>query len=230
MDSTQFPPYCQDDDLVASVQNDGLTRVSIYCPTSICVVLGTGSSPETELHIDACQADGVDIFRRRGGGCAVVLDPGNVIVSVAAVGLPFGQHRQQFNILTNWLIAGLEHIGYPGIVPEGICDLALNDRKVGGACLYRSRDLLYYSISLLVNPDLNLAMRYLRHPPREPEYRRGRVHDDFMGSINAARYNENSEKESMMPSSEQVAGNLRDTLEPPVFSQPDHSSGVCIHG
>jgi len=130
--STPFPPYSQDDELIASVQGDGSTRVSIYCPTSISVVLGTGSSPEKELHIDACQADKIPILKRRGGGCAVVLDPGNVIVSVAAVGLPFGRHRQQFSVFTDWLIAGLERIGFPGIIPQGICDLAFDERKVGG--------------------------------------------------------------------------------------------------
>jgi lipoate-protein ligase A len=45
---------------------------------------------------------------------------------------------------------------------------------------------VYYSASLLVKPDVSLVERYLRHPPREPEYRRGRSHREFMGALGAA--------------------------------------------
>jgi lipoate-protein ligase A len=62
----------------------------------------------------------------------------------------------------------------------GISDLARDDRKVGGACIYRSRGLLYYSATVLVDPDITRITRYLAHPPREPDYRRGRAHADFV--------------------------------------------------
>ena len=52
-----------------------------------------------------------------------------------------------------------------------------------GSCIYRTRGLLYYSTTLLLDPDLELVERYLPHPPREPEYRRGRPHRDFMTSV-----------------------------------------------
>ena len=32
-------------------------------------------------------------------------------------------------------------------------------------------------------PDLRLIDRYLNHPPREPDYRRGRTHAAFMGGL-----------------------------------------------
>jgi lipoate-protein ligase A len=54
---------------------------------------------------------------------------------------------------------------------------------VGGACIHRTRDLLYYSTTLLCVPAVGLMERYLQHPPREPEYRRGRGHADFVGSL-----------------------------------------------
>ena len=68
---------------------------------------------------------------------------------------------------------------------EGISDLAVEDRKVGGSCVYRARDLLYCATTLLCDPALGAIERYLRHPPREPEYRRGRKHRDFLGSLAA---------------------------------------------
>jgi lipoate-protein ligase A len=54
---------------------------------------------------------------------------------------------------------------------------------VGGACIHRTRDLLYYSTTLLCAPELALMERYLRHPPREPGYRHGRRHAEFVGSL-----------------------------------------------
>jgi len=43
--------------------------------------------------------------------------------------------------------------------------------------------LLYYSASLLVNAQLSLVERYLRHPPREPKYRDGRSHLEFVANL-----------------------------------------------
>ncbi|MFH1418602.1 MAG: hypothetical protein ABII12_10005 [Planctomycetota bacterium] len=199
-----FPAYAYDDDLIDAARRDGRTRVRVYRLTAPVVVLGSGSRPDVELYVDACRADNVPIVRRRGGGCAVSLDPGNIIVSVAATGLPFGHHQRHFDTLTNWLIGGLERIGIPGVRPAGICDLCIGERKIGGACLRRFRDLLYYSASLLVAPDLDGVTRYIKHPPREPAYRRGRPHTEFMGSLR-----------SITPDAEQVAADLRHVLDPP---------------
>jgi lipoate-protein ligase A len=188
------------------------------------VVLGSGSRAEVELNLDACRAARAPIVRRRGGGCAVVLDPGNIIVSVVATGLPFGRHREHFDALTDWLTAGLADIGFPGVHQAGICDLVAGDRKVGGACLHRRRGLLYYSASLLACPDLVTVARLLKHPPREPGYRRGRNHAAFMGSLAAAvdvgSGNGNSTRRVAALSADQVATRLRRALRPPVLLHP----------
>jgi lipoate-protein ligase A len=183
MRDTAFPPYTYDDDLIQAARRDGKDRVRVYRLSDTVVVLGSGSRPDVELNLETCESDRVPVLRRRGGGCAVVLDPGNVIVSVVATGIPFGRNRRRFDLLTGWLADGLERIGVPGVTQAGICDLTVGDKKIGGACIHRSRDLLYYSVSLLIDPDLDRVARYLKHPPREPEYRRGRKHGEFMGSL-----------------------------------------------
>ena len=147
------------------------------------VVLGRASKPEIELNADACVEDGVPILRRRGGGCAVVIDPGNAIVAVAMPAKGIGGITEHFSRLSAWVIAGLERAGVIGVYHDGISDLVCDDLKIGGACIYRAKDLLLYSATLLVDPDLDLVERYLKHPPREPEYRRGRSHREFMGGI-----------------------------------------------
>jgi lipoate-protein ligase A len=42
----------------------------------------------------------------------------------------------------------------------------------------------------LINADLSLIDRYLKHPPREPDYRRGRSHLDFVMSVGTMEIDE----------------------------------------
>ncbi len=178
--------YPFDDALLEAVRADRQRHTLVYVPGEVQVVLGRGSKPETEVHITACREDGVPVLRRRGGGCAVVLDPGNIVVSVVEQAPGFGQNRAHFTRLSAWLIASLERLGVTGLEQRGISDLALGDRKIGGASLHRSRERLLYSVSLLVDSDISLIERYLRHPPREPDYRAGRPHREFLGTLRVA--------------------------------------------
>ncbi len=168
--------YDNDDDLLAAAQ----PRVRISRPSRIEVVLGSGSKPHLELNIQHCLADQVPLTRRAGGGCSVVLDRGNLVVSVVlpAEGLP--GIRSSFNALSSWMIAGLAACGLLGVQQRGTSDLTLDNRKIGGSCIYKPRAVLYYSTTLLVDADLGLLDRYLKHPPREPDYRAQRSHAEFV--------------------------------------------------
>lgn len=176
-------PYDLDDDLLRGVREQAAPRVRVARVPAVSVVIGRGGRQADELHREAIARDGVPLYRRPGGGCAVVLDPGNLTV---AVGLPLpgvGGITSAFATISAWLGAGLAECGIPGVVQEGTSDLALNGRKIGGSCIYRTRGLLYYATTLLLEPDLELVERYLPHPPREPVYRAGRTHREFMGSL-----------------------------------------------
>jgi lipoate---protein ligase len=183
-----------DDGIQAFAEEDDLLkgegpRVRVYTVDYPQVVLGRGSRPERELNLESCRADGVALRRRRGGGCAVVLDPGNVLVAAAVDAPGIGDNQRHFDRLCRWLIAGVAAVGVPGITQAGISDLALGDRKVAGCCIYRRPGRLLFSAALLVDPDLSLLDRYLRHPPREPAYRRRRAHGDFvvrLGDVSSA--------------------------------------------
>ncbi len=175
--------YDLDDPLIEAVRADRRPRHRLYRPEGIQVVLGRGSRPEIELNTTACRDDRVTVQRRHGGGCAVVLDPGNLIVSAVLPVTGFGGNPGHFARLTHWLTDGLQRAGVSGVRQRGISDLALGEQKVGGACIYRTREVLFYSVTLLVQPEPGLMARYLAHPPREPDYRRGRPHEEFVTSL-----------------------------------------------
>jgi len=176
----RIEPWLDDEPLIEAVRADGQARWTIRSQPTTCIVLGRGSKPEVELFLDAVLADGVPVFRRRGGGCAVLLDPGNLIVSVALPLPGIGGSKAAFARLSAWLIEALAQAGAPGVEQRGVSDLVLGDRKVGGSAIYREQGLLYYSSTLLIDPDIAGMERWLRHPPREPEYRLGRSHERFL--------------------------------------------------
>ncbi|MCC6157621.1 MAG: hypothetical protein IT350_06170 [Deltaproteobacteria bacterium] len=177
--------YADDAALVSATRSDGFARVQVRNPDRVRVVLGRGSRADIELQLDACRADGVEIVRRPGGGCAVVLDPGNLTVAIALPVSGIGDNPRWFAKITAWMIGALADAGVPGVDTEGISDLVIDRRKIGGSCIHRASGVLHYAASLLVAPDVSLIERYLRHPPREPKYRAGRAHRDFVGSIEA---------------------------------------------
>jgi len=180
---TDFADYDLDIEMVEATRADGKPRLRVYPCEETVVVLGRGSDAEKEVHLDVVRAQGIPVLRRPGGGCSVVLDPGVIIVAVALPSSGLGRNSEWFNNITKWLIEGLERLGIDGVYSDGVSDLVIENRKVGGSCIRRWRDCLYYSAALLITPDTDQVERFLKHPPREPEYRAGRDHSDFMGSL-----------------------------------------------
>jgi lipoate-protein ligase A len=183
VEELRIEPYDVEDDLWSATAADSRPRVRVSAGSGPVVVLGRGSRAAVELEVEPCLADRVRVLRRRGGGCAVVLDEGNVVVAASFPVEGIGENRSHFRRITAWIIDALETAGVPGVAQDGISDLVLGDRKIGGACIYRARGVLHYSASLLVEPRLELIERYLRHPPREPAYRRGRPHREFLATL-----------------------------------------------
>lgn len=175
--------YNFDDELIQQTIDDRLPRVTVYRLEEPAIVLGRSSREDDELSIEAVVANGMPVLRRRGGGCAVVLDPENVIISVVLPAMGSGKINEYFSLISDWIIGGLGEAGVPGVERRGISDLALNERKIAGASMERKKDYVYYSTSILYDPDVGLMEKYLKHPPREPDYRKGRTHADFVAGI-----------------------------------------------
>ncbi len=175
--------YVQDEAVLDRVRSGDVACVRVYRYPETAAVLGRGGRPDVELDLDALAADGIPVLRRRGGGCAVVLDPGNLVVTVTLPLPGVGRVTSSFDAISRWLIAALDACDVPGVERKGVSDLVLDDRKIGGSCIYRTKGLLHYATTLLVDPDLDLMERYLAHPPREPEYRHGRRHGDFVTTL-----------------------------------------------
>jgi len=148
------------------------------------VVLGMNSRLTEEVLLGACRADGVAIARRCSGGGAVVLAPGCLIFSLVlpSTGSSPLDARSSITEVLNRLAAKLRDHGLE-VRPAGISDLAWQERKVSGNSQRRLRRYFLHHGTLLYDFDVHLAERYLPMPPRQPEYRRGRSHRQFLTNL-----------------------------------------------
>lgn len=153
----------------------------------VVVVVGRSSVAAQEVHLEACCADGVPVRRRASGGAAIVAGPGCLMYSAVLryAGrdcLPAIDHlHAQVLAIVQRCLSRL----VPGIEHRGISDLAVGDRKCSGNSLRCKRDFLLYHGTLLYAFDLRLLDRYLATAPRQPAYRAGRTHSQFVMNLPA---------------------------------------------
>ena len=165
-----------DDDVLRRC--DEAVALTVFVPATPIVVLGSANVAEREADVEACAAAQVPVLKRYGGGGAVVLHDGCVVVSLGCWVRQHFQNKLYFERVNAAVIDALALAWPPlaGLTQRGLSDVVFGDRKVAGTSLFRSRNYLLYQASLLVDPKLALIERFLRHPSREPDYRAGRAH------------------------------------------------------
>jgi lipoate-protein ligase A len=148
--------------------------------------MGSGNNADTECNLAACEADNIPVLRRYGGGGTVLLYPGCVVVSIGCWVAQQFQNNLYFKIANQSVIDSLA-LAWPEfheLSQRGLSDLAYRERKVAGTSLFRSRNYLLYQASLIVESNIDAISKYLRHPSKEPEYRKGKAHREFLTSLN----------------------------------------------
>ena len=146
------------------------------------VVLGSGGVLHEDVNEGACAADGVPILRRSSGGGTVLLGSGCLCYSLvlSMQGAPeLSAIRPSYTVILSRIAEAI----LPAATIAGISDLAAEGRKFSGSAQQRKRSFLLHHGTLLHAFDLSLAGRYLREPVRQPEYRAGREHCDFMRNL-----------------------------------------------
>ncbi|KAF0135271.1 MAG: hypothetical protein FD145_97 [Candidatus Saganbacteria bacterium] len=175
-------------DMIGLVKKDGKYRIRIWAALDTVIVLGRANKPEIEVFVSRAKKDNIKILRRLGGGGAVVLTEGVLIISIAKfVESDFG-NQLYFNQINELIVQGLRDLNIDGLSKKGISDICINENKILGSSMYREQKLLFYQGSLLINPRMEIINKYLKHPSKEPAYRLKRKHEDFLTSLGKEGY------------------------------------------
>jgi lipoate-protein ligase A len=151
----------------------------------VAIILGRSSRAYDEVDLEAAEGADAPVLRRASGGAAVVVGPGCLVYSVVLryegrehLRMIDEAHQHVLGIVRSAiepLVAGVKH--------SGICDLTVGGRKFCGNSLRCKRDHLLYHGTLLHDFDLALVARLLKMPPRQPDYRGGRPHAEFVTNL-----------------------------------------------
>ncbi|MDD5634300.1 MAG: lipoate--protein ligase family protein [Candidatus Omnitrophica bacterium] len=149
------------------------------------VVLGRAEKAEENCLMENCSRGGIKVLRRISGGGTILQGPG--CLNYSAV-LAYEKNEKFKNIITSYecILGGISELlrgsGYDvKFLP--ISDLAINNRKISGNAQARKRKYFLHHGTFLYDFDIDRISNYLKHPPKEPAYRKGRGHAEFISNI-----------------------------------------------
>jgi len=157
----------------------------IWIPDKTYIVLGRSNQVETSLFIDQVKRDKIEIFKRPSGGETVIISPKTIVISVKLPILEGSKSHDAFEIINTEIISCLKNLGIKNVTQKGISDIAINQKKILGSAIYKKPEKIFYHAVLNYSENVRLFDKYLKHPQREPDYRIGRKHSDFVTSINS---------------------------------------------
>ncbi len=155
----------------------------VWQPDQRYLVLGRSNEAEKSLISENVDADKVQVLKRPSGGEAVLLSPNMLVI---ALKVPFSMIRKAhdvFVIANDIIKEALSKEGIQNITSRGISDICIGEQKILGSAIFKKPDSVFYHAVLNISEDVNLIDRYLQHPKREPDYRKGRSHLAFVSSI-----------------------------------------------
>lgn len=147
------------------------------------VVLANSNHADKETNLAECEKIKIPILKRKGGGGTVVLGPGCLILTFAFYAKDIYANKEYFKKINQLWINALENYGIQNLTENGISDICCGDKKVAGTSIFRKKHLLVYQGSMLVDPNLELISTVLAHPSKEPDYRAGRPHHEFLTTL-----------------------------------------------
>ena len=158
----------------------------IWEPREWFVVLGYANRLATEVDVPACDSAGIPILRRSSGGGTVVQGPGILCYAVVlrtatdpALESITGANRYVLGRVAGAVSGSLGK----EVRIQGDTDLTVGDRKFAGNAQRRKRQALLFHGSLLLDADLDRIRSLLPLPSRQPAYRAGRAHADFLVNL-----------------------------------------------
>jgi lipoate-protein ligase A len=156
-------------------------------PAAPFVVLGYANRAASEANLPACESLGIPVLRRCSGGGTVLQAPGCLNYSLI-LQIPGSGPLQTISGTNRFILekhcAALQPLLQGKVEARGHTDMVLGGLKFSGNAQRRKRHALIFHGTFLLKADLSLIEKTLRMPSKEPGYRRGRSHLDFLKNLN----------------------------------------------
>ncbi len=159
-----------------------------WIPDRVYLVLGQSNRASRSLKTDLVIADEVPVLKRPSGGESVILSPKTLVISARLISDKLENPKVYFEKINGAIIKGLQNLGISEVGYRGISDITIGNKKILGSSIYKKKQIVFYHAVLNISEDISLISKYLQHPPKEPDYRKGRNHNDFVTSIHQAGY------------------------------------------
>ncbi|QDU07882.1 biotin/lipoate A/B protein ligase family protein [Gimesia aquarii] len=165
-------------------EQDSAGCLRIWEVDQYTVILGSSNQVAANVNLSACRQDQIPILRRCTGGGTVLLGPGCFIYSlflrITADQHLIGIEATTREILEQICVSLNKRKPNPKIEVQGISDLTVQGQKFSGNSQRWLTTTLLHHGTILYDFDLDRIPRYLISPEREPEYRSGRDHLEFV--------------------------------------------------
>ena len=160
----------------------------IWIPDKVYVVLGASNTPGMALNLDNVINDNITVLKRPSGGQTVILTPNNIIIAAVFFDKNTMHPKEVFQHINKLILSTIEKTGINNLSLMGISDIAISGKKILGSAIYRSKDALLYHAVLNLGEPATTFEKYLKHPTKEPDYRLGRSHSEFVTSLKEKGY------------------------------------------
>jgi len=176
------------DDVSLLEESNGNLSLKVWKPEDTSVVIGNSNNLDSSLNIKNILEDNVSVYKRPTGGEPVLLSTNVLIISISNGVNKEQKAKEVFKNYNSMIIDALESFNIHNLSQKGISDIAIGEKKILGSSMYRNKDKIFYHAVLNISESPELISRYLNNPGREPDYRKGRDHTEFVTSIEKSGY------------------------------------------
>ena len=155
----------------------------VWTPDKPYIVLGASNRADEALHVENVKQDNIAVLKRPSGGQTVMLTPNILLIAAVYFNHNSARPKEVFTNINSRIVEVLQDLGIRNLSLMGISDIAISGRKILGSAIYRNNNALLYHAVLNIGEPASTFERYLKHPVKEPDYRRGRSHSEFVTSL-----------------------------------------------
>ena len=177
------------DEALLDLSDEGLAGelLRFWEPARYFVVLGYASKVAQEVNLSFCQLSTIPVLRRCTGGGTVLQGPGclnySLILRIEESGPLHSIPAANEFIMSRHRTAIASLINGP-VELQGHTDLAIGGLKFSGNAQRRKRRAVLFHGTFLLQFDIALIEQVLRPPSKQPGYRQGRAHREFLLNLN----------------------------------------------